>query len=150
MRQQALLFAAVGDRRTTNEQTIELCRRRNESIHAALHGIVHGIIGLTQHAPAWSEFAVVPRLSNISYANIAVPTMRGTIEINVTRAPPRLSVRVPCSTLATLCLQLPPNPTTHRALHVDGVKVSATTTAHHVCADEPLACKVAPRVLTFI
>ena len=117
---------------------------------AALHGIVHGIIGLTQHAPAWSEFAVVPRLSNISYANIAVPTMRGTIEINVTRAPPRLSVRVPCSTLATLCLQLPPNPTTHRALHVDGVKVSATTTAHHVCADEPLACKVAPRVLTFI
>ena len=128
----------------------------------AIAGVVHGLAGLAQRAPAWSAFTVAPRLATLDYLNVTVPTIRGAIAINAVRAPPRLEVAVPCNTRALLCLQRAPPPRAPHGprvaaaappppppLRLDGAIVDATVTPHHVCATRLVVCGAHPRVLSY-
>merc|ERR1711865_545356 len=70
----------------------------------ALSGIIHGIVGVQQTAPAWRTFIVKPLLASLEFVNATVPTIRGPIVVAAT--PQQLSVSVPCNTQAMLCIQL--------------------------------------------
>jgi hypothetical protein len=59
-------------------------------------------MGIHQTAPAWATFTVRPRLAQLQFANVTVPTIRGPIV--VAARPNWLSVAVPCNTHAKLCV----------------------------------------------
>ena len=126
---------------------------------APISGVVHGVMGVKQTAPTWSTFTVRPRLATLQWANVTVPTIRGPLVVAAT--PTMLSVRVPCNTAATLCVQhaygeeLPTLfassassrtdagvPAPALMLVMDGAEVAATRSAHHLCTVEPVGCAV--------
>ena len=119
----------------------------------ALSGIVHGIVGVQQTAPAWATFTVKPLLaSRLEFVNATVPTIRGPIVVAAT--PGRLSVSIPCNTQAVLCVQHAhtdddgDNNRSVGLLLLDGAAVGVTRTEQHLCTAPPVGCSAAPRVLS--
>merc|ERR1712216_429911 len=96
--------------------------------------IVHGVMGVHQTAPTWSEFMVKPRLGSLQFANITVPTIRGPIVVHAKAD--WLSVDMPCNTRAMLCVQHDKSESWSEsmALLLDGKEVSASAGDHHICS----------------
>ena len=118
---------------------------------SAIGGIVQGLLGLTATAPGHQRFTVRPRLGGLEYASVRVPTLYGFI--NITASPQRLSINVPCNTVARACL-MPVGLLLDEAVHallLDGGAAAATREGLHVCADEPIVCGAggSDRVLSF-
>ena len=124
---------------------------------APIVGVVNGVMGIAQTAPAWSTFTVKPRLAKLQFANITVPTLRGPIVVTAT--PTTLSVAVPCNTQATLCL--PAIRRENGAFNIDGGDLllvdgnvvesvwvaGGSSTVKHLCAAQPVGCRANRRVL---
>ena len=68
----------------------------------AITGVVGGILGVQQTAPAFATFSVKPRLGGMAFANGRVPTLKGFIDVNATKT--STVVGVPCNTAAKLCV----------------------------------------------
>lgn len=115
-------------------------------------GVVWGLAGLHQTAPAFASFTVKPKIASLEHLRLTVPTIRGYV--NITAGPGALDVQVPCNSLATLCLPRSSrdvsvfSPETHRLL-LDETEVAAQAVAGHLCATHPVGCGVAgaPRAL---
>ena len=94
---------------------------------AALVGASAGIAGLRQTAPAWKTFTVKPRLANLTFVNLVVPTIAGPVAVNAT--PNATAVVVPPNTKATVCVR------GASRLLLDGVRVAdALASGAHACA----------------
>lgn len=119
---------------------------------AAIPAIVEGLLGVQQTAPTYASFTVRPRLTTaLSFANLKIPTPRGPIIVNATSQGSYLKTHVPCGSLATLCIQQPPNFTTAFTVHLDGHPVDPSLVQvepRHVCVRE-VGCGPAPRELHF-
>merc|ERR1712217_187620 len=116
-------------------------------------GVVWGLMGVHQTAPAFAKFTVKPKIGSLKHASITVPTLRGYI--NVTAAPGAIEVGVPCNTLATLCIPRSASdanfglsPATHRLI-LDDKDVDAVLSGAHLCAESTVSCGAggAPRRL---
>jgi hypothetical protein len=120
--------------------------------------IAHGVVGVQQTAAAWAAFTVKPRLATLRFANLTLPTIRGSI--SVAAAPGRLEVGVPCNTQATLCLDATaaavvapaaaaatPSHGAPLVLLLDGERVEAVEDGRHLCTAAPVGCAAAPRTL---
>jgi hypothetical protein len=116
-------------------------------------GVVWGLMGVHQTAPAWATFTVKPKIGSLHHATATVPTIRGFI--NVTAKPGSVEVGVPCNAEATLCVPRSAQdhglltPESHRLL-LDGAEVAAIAAGGHLCTSEPLSCGVggSPRRLS--
>jgi len=107
-------------------------------------GVVWGILGVHQTAPAFATFTVKPKLATLAHAAITIPTIRGYI--NVTAGPGAVDVDVPCNTLATLCMPRSAQdggilltPLSTRLL-LDGSEVPAIAIGGHLCARAAIGC----------
>merc|ERR1719436_1832006 len=69
---------------------------------SAIVGVVWGLVGVHQTAPAWQSFIVKPKIGSLKHATITVPTIKGYI--NVTASPSSVEIGVPCNTFATACI----------------------------------------------
>ena len=117
--------------------------------------IAHGVVGVQQTAAAWAAFTVKPRLATLRFANLTLPTIRGSI--SVAAAPGRLEVGVPCNTQATLCLDATaaaaaaaaatPSRGAPLVLLLDGERVEAVEDGRHLCTAAPVGCAAALRTL---
>lgn len=110
----------------------------------AITGVAGGILGVQQTAPAFATFTVKPRIGTMSHASGRVPTLKGYIDVNATRAATR--VAVPCNTEATLCVL-------HRAGSPAAAAAAASTAlldgaaatglrveGPHLCTAVPVGC----------
>jgi len=129
---------------------------------AALEGVVWGIMGIHQTAPAWGSFTMKPKLGSLTTAKIIVPAITGYI--HATATPKSLSVRVPCNSAATLCLPRSAADTAARrsaagnnndaplqaTLTLDGAEVLGYVDGGHLCTNTPVGCgtRGAARVLS--
>ena len=113
-------------------------------------GVAWGVMGVHQTAPGWASFTVKPKLGGLSHANAVVPTIRGYI--NVSAKPSALEVRVPCNSVATLCLPRTAHDTAPRKtrLLLDGVEIPSATHGGHLCGVHGVGCGAggAPRRLS--
>ena len=119
-------------------------------------GVVNGIIGLRQTGEAFSTFEVKPKLGNLSFVHIRVPTIRGHIEVNAstTESGGSVSVTIPCNSLATLCV---PHGLGRKSadaaplLSLDGAAIKGKVDGNHLCVPNYLGCAAdaAARVLSF-
>ena len=107
-------------------------------------GVVWGVLGVHQTAPAWANFTVKPKIGSLKHATATVPTIRGFI--NVTARPGAVEVGVPCNTHAILCVPRSAQergalftPASHQLL-LDGHEVLAIAAGGHLCAAQPLGC----------
>lgn len=103
---------------------------------------------MKQTGVAWSTFTVKPQLANLEFVNATVPTIRGPIVVAAT--PDAVSVTVPCNTQATLCVQSRGPAAAQTTLMLDGEKVAATRTTHHLCTETAVGCGYSARVLSVI
>mmetsp|Transcript_3048 Transcript_3048/g.5756 ORF Transcript_3048/g.5756 Transcript_3048/m.5756 type:complete len:208 (+) Transcript_3048:57-680(+) len=125
-------------------------------------GVSLGVMGVKQTSPGFATFTVMPKLGTLTHAYIKVPTLRGFITVNAT--PASVLVRVPCNTLATLCLprssssssplEYSKDQTSGKlVLLLDGVNNDNwQEVSGHICLSRPVGCGVAgqPRALQFI
>jgi len=120
----------------------------------AIAGVVWGIMGIHQTAPAWANFTMKPKLGGLKHATITVPTLTGYI--TATATPTRLEVNVPCNSAAKLCLPRSTADTAqriakgaglanseekpvHTELLLDGATVESVVDGGHLCTHESLA-----------
>ena len=114
---------------------------------SAIGGVVHGLLGLTATAPGFAAFIVKPRLGSLAHATLRVPTLFGFI--NVSAAPGRLSLQLPCNTWATACLMVPLSGATGQApdpeptMRIDAAPVVSMREGLHLCAQQPIGCGAA-------
>jgi hypothetical protein len=129
-------------------------------------------MGIHQTTATWATFTVRPRLAQLQFANVTVPTIRGPIV--VAARPNWLSVAVPCNTQATLCVfrggragavgtgggkqgraaaeergsSSKKQRKTGAVLLLDGMEVEATAHEFHLCSAAPVSCAPTPRVVS--
>lgn len=119
-------------------------------------GVVNGIVGLRQVAETFSVFEVKPKLGNLSFVHIRVPTIRGYIEVNtsMTLTSSSMSIKIPCNSQATLCA---PHGLGRRSaedallLSLDGIAVAEPKIdGAHACVPNLVGCAAdgLPRVLS--
>ena len=107
---------------------------------APITGVVNGIMGLTQTAPAFATFDVKPKLGGVASASVKVPTPHGSIVINATAT--STAVDIPCNTRASLCAMVPPQGQVANAglqLALDGEILMADAfriDGNHACVDQ--------------
>lgn len=124
---------------------------------SGIAGVVWGIMGIHQTAPAWANFTMKPKLGGLTHATITVPTLTGYI--NATATPTRLEVNVPCNSAAKLCLPRSTADTARRVargaglatseeiqakplqteLLLDGATVESVVDGGHLCTHESVA-----------
>ena len=69
---------------------------------SAIVGVVWGVLGVHQTAPAFATFLVKPKLGPLTNAQGTVPTLRGYINVTAS-VDGAVDVQVPCNSWATLC-----------------------------------------------
>lgn len=64
------------------------------------------LMGLEPLAPGWSEFRIQPRLGNLAWARLRLPTIKGEISVAYEQLPQRLQIKVhvPANTMAQVML----------------------------------------------
>ena len=107
----------------------------------ALQGIGAGVMGIRQTAPAWATYTVKPKLGNLTFANILVPTSAGPIAVNAT--PSSTIVSVPPNTRAEICVR-------GVAATLDGIAVDAHISNGYACVGAGNGADGAPRVVVSV
>ena len=122
---------------------------------SAIVGVVWGVLGVHQTAPAFATFLVKPKLGPLTSAQGTVPTLRGYINVTASVGG-AVDVQVPCNSWATLCTSrsaadgsLLRTPADHLLL-LDGREEPAVSMGDgHLCMARPVGCGKggAPRAL---
>lgn len=115
---------------------------------APISGVAKGVFGVQQTAPGWASFTVKPQLATLRWANLTIPTIRGPIIIAATST--RLTVDVPCNSVARLCLPtaVEVQSTAEDVVLLDGLEVKVVVEGNTRCIDRPVGCKYDAYVLT--
>ena len=98
--------------------------------------------------PGFRAFRVQPQPGNVTYASITVPTLSGYIRVTMEHKvgiAMRLTVDVPASTLATVCL--PRFGKASVSLVVDGATKVGRVQRDYVCV-EKIGSKLEPRCIS--
>ena len=114
---------------------------------AAVVGVVGGLLGVQQTAPAWGAFTVQPRLGGLAHAALKIATPRGPIDVTANAT--HTMLRGPCGAAATLCVAHGGRAPGAARVWLDGVEVEgAVWRPRHACV-ERVGCGAAgaPRVL---
>eukprot|EP00039_Didymoeca_costata_P011354 m.159020 g.159020 ORF g.159020 m.159020 type:complete len:742 (+) comp15145_c0_seq4:511-2736(+) len=124
---------------------------------APIPAIIHGIMGITQTAPAWSKFTIKPAIASLSFANVTVPTLRGPI--HVTATPKNLIISIPCNTMTKLCFpksrwlsqMLTAKSLDSMTLYLNGRQVGGESTKDGwKCVTEVVSCQAHPLKLELV
>jgi hypothetical protein len=112
-------------------------------------------MGINQTSPTFRTFTVKPRLGSANWtvdsATLKVPTLRGHIEVSANHS--MTQVKVPCNTIATLCVQhfeADAATASQRVVLLDGQRIlNAELDGRHLCVQE-VGCGSGgePRVLS--
>lgn len=105
-------------------------------------GIVWGVMGIRQTAPAFKSFTVMPKLGRLAHASLLLPTLMGFV--NASATPQTLEVQVPCGCRARLCLPRSAKPQLPRGarLLLDGREEASEWRKGHLCLARELGCGV--------
>lgn len=73
-----------------------------------LHIIPSGVFGVQPTSPGFASFSVNPQIAFLEYASIKIPTVKGTIYIDIKRKAPfaeeaEMTLEVPAGTVAEVC-----------------------------------------------
>ena len=112
---------------------------------APASAIVWGFFGIKPLRPGFQAFHVQPQPGNVTYASVTVPTLSGYIQTTMEHKvgiAMRLTINVPASTFATICL--PRFEIRSVALVIDGATKIGRVQRDYVCVDK-VGSKSEPR-----
>lgn len=120
---------------------------------AAIPAVVQGVVGVQRTSPGYATFKIKPHLGpgtsagGLGHVALLMPSLRGPIEVNVSAVGAyRVSARIPCNTLASVCV---PTSRVSGALRLDGTAARTVVDGRHTCVPS-VGCGAggAPRVVS--